>query len=576
MAAKSRTVHASERGTVQIGINMMVVSTPSTYITSKGLSEVTGEEISKIEHFGVHKQRLPTLSQSNVTMVADAIYLFIKRVSAWPDMEKKFFKELPKAIYFGTESNDDYSRPEAAPALGMTISRLLNEDAEKYKRYANALKNIEIKQVTFACAGGGLSISDAVDSVYTAASFGRNESAIVITADTAVYNPRRARNAEKTQGSAAALMWITKNPELVDIKYSRGYGRFSMPLSDFTKFGNCTPIVHGEASNIGYVYAVAKAVEDLEAAYSARAPMGQSILESRIVPKQIGEMISGIMHSVLKKINEKYEGLSFADLYAFISHVPYPKQAKEGAGYLFVHYLKRFNPKLYDQMQKRQDVGKDPLAGKRLTDLITEKLSSFGGDAENGVISYLESDKDIKEELKWIKKVMKQPEFGAFLNKLHIDDALDLPSKIGNSYTTSLPVALASLLRKVSDQHHFGEHMISRPAVLVFYGSGLVAKAFVVEIKATQKSREHIIISTESESGGIELLPAAYTYLHSQLILGDAFRTITTNDLTEQNRDLLGGKLPKGFNLVRRHSDGTWESVFVNGAGVPEPIRPRF
>lgn len=576
MATKNSSVEASEKRKVHIGINMIVISTPSTYISSKGLSEVTGEEVSKIEHFGVQKQRLPTLSQSNVTMVADAIYLFIKRVSAWPDMEKKFFAEMPKSIYFGTESNDDYSRPEAAPALGMALSRLLNEDIERYKKYAQALKNIEIKQVTFACAGGGLSLSDAVDSVYTASSFGRNESAVVITADTAVYNPRRAKNAEKTQGAAAALMWITKDPELVDIKYNRGYGRFSMPLSDFTKFGDCTPIVHGEASNIGYVYAVAKAVENLEAAYSARAPISQSLMESRIVPKPIGDMISGIMSSVLKKINEKYEGLSFADLYAFISHVPYPKQAKEGAGYLFIHYMKMFNPKLYEQMQKRGDVGEDPLQGKRLTDLITEKLSLFEGDAENKVISYLESDKDIKEELKWIKKVMKQPEFTSFLSRLHIDDALNLPSNIGNSYTTSLPVALASLLRKVSDQHHFGELVINKPAVLVFYGSGLVAKALMTDIKASQKSREHIIISTELEADGIELTPAAYVSLHSKLILGDAERTITTEDLTEQNKVLLGGRLPKGFNIVRRHPDGTWESVFVNGRGVPEPIKPRF
>ncbi len=557
-------------------MNMLIVSTPSTYISSKGLSEVTGEEVSKIEHFGVRKQRLPTLSQSNVTMIADAIYLFIRRVSAWPNMEKKFFDEPPKSIYFGTESNDDYSRPEVSPALGMALSRLLNIDPEKYRRYAEILKNTEIKQVTFACAGGGLGLSDAVDSVHTASAFGRKESAIVITADTAVYNPERARNAEKTQGAAAALMWITTYPELVDIKYDKGYGRFSMPLSDFTKFGNCTPIVHGEASNIGYVYAVAKAVEDLEDSYSARKPVGQSLLQSRIVPKRMGDALSGVLSSVLKKINREYEGVSFADLYAFISHVPYPKQAREGAGYLFAHYLKRFNPRLYEEMQKRADVGQDPLSGRRFTDLITEKLSQFGGDTERNVIPYLEDDRDIKEELKWIKKMMKQPEFGAFVKKLHIDDALELPSSIGNSYTTSLPVALASLLRKVSDQHHLGEGMMSKPAVLVFYGSGLIAKAFMVEIKATQKSREHIVISTESDTEGIELLPEMYSQLHSRLILGDAARTITTANLTELNMNFLGGRLPRGFNLVRRYPDGTWEAGFVNGDGVSEPIRPRF
>ena len=216
------------------------------------------------------------------------------------------------------------------------------------------------------------------------------------------------------------------------------------------------------------------------------------------------------------------------------------------------------------------------LSGRKFTDLITEKLSLFDGDVENGVIPYLENDKDIKEELKWIKKMMKQPEFNAFVKRLHIDDALELPSSIGNSYTTSLPVALASLLRKAGDQHQFGDAVVSRPAVLVFYGSGLIAKAFMVEIKATQKSREHIIISTESDIEGIELLPKMYADLHAKLILGDARRTITEEDLTKLNMEFLGGKLPKGFNLVRRYPDGTWEAGFVNGDGVAEPIRPRF
>jgi 3-hydroxy-3-methylglutaryl CoA synthase len=554
---------------VKIGINMMVVISPTTYMSSSELSKVTGEEVSKIEHFGVKKQRLPTLSQSNMTMVADAIYEFIKRVSAWPDIEAKFFAEPPKHIHFGTESNDDFSRPEVTPALGMALSKLLNEDEARYRKYLNVFRETEPGQRTFACAGGGLAMSDAVAEVKVAHDFGRSESEIIITADTAVYDPTRAKNAEKTQGAAATLMWITKDPELVEIKYSRGYGRFSMPFPDFTKFGYNTPKVYGEASNIAYIYAVAQAVEKLEAAYSAKPEAVNVLLRSNVIP----ERIKSVIGSITKKINPGIDGVSFSNMYAFVSHVPYPKQARESAGYLFAHYLKRFNPKLLDDIQKRDGVGADPLEGRKLTDVITEKLASFSGSREKDLVGYLENDKEIKAELAWVKRLMKQQEFDAFIDRLHINEALELPSVVGNSYTTSLPVALASLLRHVTDSHHNVEE--PKHAVLAFYGSGLVAKAFLVEIKATQRSREHLIISMERNQD-IPISADQYVQLHTRLVRGDAMRTMTDGSLVEMNMNFLDGRLPRGFNLVRRHSDGTWEGVYVDGDGKQRDVVPRF
>ena len=570
MATKSaRADHLRGSESVKIGINMMVVVSPTTYMSSSELSRVTGEEVGKIEHFGVMKQRLPTLSQSNMTMVADTIYEFIKRVSAWPDMEAKFFAEPPKHIHFGTESNDDFSRPEVTPALGMALSKLINEDDARYRKYLNAFRETESGQRTFACAGGGLALSDAVAEVKAAHDFGRGESEIIITADTAVYDPKRAKNAEKTQGAAATLMWITKDPELVEIKYSRGYGRFSMPFPDFTKFGYNTPKVYGEASNIAYIYAVAQAVESLEEAYSVKPMPKSRLFRSGIIPERIRNM----MGELARRINPEYDGVSFNDMYAFVSHVPYPKQAREAAGYLFAHYLKGFNPGLYESIQMRDGVGSDPLGGRKLTGLITEKLAGFSGAREKDLVGYLEGDKEIKEELAWVKRLMKQPEFDAFIEKLHINEALELPSVVGNSYTTSLPVALASLLRRVTDTHPDSDK--PRTAVLAFYGSGLVAKAFLVEIKATQKSREHLVISMERNQD-IALSAEQYAPLHSKLVEGDAMRTMTDGSLVEMNMSFLGGRLPRGFNLVRRHSDGTWEGVYVDGEGKQQAVMPRF
>lgn len=119
----------------RIGIDSIVVSAPQTNFSSEELGKAIGVDPKRIsDRLGIEKTRLPIFSQSNVTMVADSIYLFIKNMEKNGSLED-LLDEPPKNIYFATESNDDYSRPEAEVALGLIYSKLLNENEAFYRPY---------------------------------------------------------------------------------------------------------------------------------------------------------------------------------------------------------------------------------------------------------------------------------------------------------------------------------------------------------------------------------------------------------------------------------------------------------
>ena len=318
----------------KIGINQLVVSVPSigikaeelvrafhkrnSALSAEQLDEAIKNDIGKMTAgLGIKQIRLPGYSESNLTFVADAIYEFVKRVSASSADMEKLRREPIRTIYYASESNPDRSRPEVEVSFLLVYSKLLSEDS-KYRELVEMLKGAALLPVTYACAGGGLSVIDAVSNVYLSIGNGKPQSALVITADNAIYDHTRAPNAEYTQGAGATLMWITKDPELASIIYANGSGDFHMTLSDFTKFGFETPIVHGKFSERVYVYTIAKSLEMLER-------------NGGTIP--------------------------FRELQFFVTHVPFPKQSIYFASFLFAHYLKNYDKELFQQMEKREEVG---------------------------------------------------------------------------------------------------------------------------------------------------------------------------------------------------------------------------
>lgn len=529
-------VELKRTDTPRIGIDSIVISAPQTNFSSEELGKAIGVDPERIsEGLGIEKTRLPIFSQSNVTMVADAIYLFIKNLEKNGSLED-LLDAPPKNIYFATESNDDYSRPEAEVALGLIYSKLLSENDVFYKPYVDLFKHAELKQTTFACAGVGLVLSDAVANIKMSSDLGRLESAIILSVDTAVYDSVRAPNAEMTQGSGATLMWIKKDPKLIDVDYTFGYGRFNMPYPDFTKFGINTPKVYGRFSEIGYVYAVAQAFEDLE-----------------------------------RNSKDKEDFLKGID--AFVSHVPFPKQAIYFASFLWEHYMKVYDKKMFEDLQNRDDLGVSPLNGNSLVELITKKIEDFRGLNENDLIGYITNDKEIKDYWNWLKRLRTQKEFSDFLDRFNIKSALKLPSIVGNSYTGSTVMAMASLL-----YNSMNDIDSIKNTVAVFYGSGLIAKAYKLNIIATPDDIANRLVISMNKYPDIALTSDMYKPMHDALLKGDAARTTNPKvDLIEQSAKLLrGDALPVGFHIRKRNDDGTWEAAYVDEEGNPATILPRF
>ncbi|MCL4404475.1 hypothetical protein M1583_00600 [Candidatus Marsarchaeota archaeon] len=548
------------RSNPKIGINKLVVEAPQTYFSYVEIANALNARKQNAKRqmdpekirvgLGIEKMRLPTYSQGNVTMAANALYSFIKNVDSDFESREKFFTEKPTSIYFATESNPDFSRPEVEVALGLVYSKLLEENEKRYRPYVEVLKNCGIQQNTFACAGAGLALSSAVGEIYTGNSVGMKNSAIIISADTAVYENSRAPGAEATQGSSSTLMWITTDPNLVSVNYQMGYGRFNMPFPDFTKFGYDTPFVHGKFSEKGYVYAVAMAMVDLE------SKMESTLLEQGF----------GMEEALRASYAEYYKSMKF-----FVSHVPFPKQAIYFASFLFEHYLKSENPKLFAELQKRGALGASPLGEKGMVELLTKKFVEFKGRRDIDIVSYIENDAEINAYWEWLGKLRKQPEFDLFVEKLQIKRALEIPSQVGNSYTGSTIVAMASLLKN-------GDYKTGDRGICVFFGSGMVAMAYPLEIRASQSaSGKDLIISLDNKPD-IQMGMRDYEGLHRALAKGDAKRSMRSSNsrnLVEKDMKLLRGKLPEGFLIRRRNSNGTWEAEYVEN-GKRQTLRPRF
>jgi hydroxymethylglutaryl-CoA synthase len=527
----------------KIGINKIVIQVPNlaarageivralharnTALTKAELEETIEKDIGKMTNgLGINTIRIPGYSESNVTFVASTIYEFCKRVCTDSSDVEKLKREPIRSIYYSSESNPDRSRPEIEASLLLAYSKLLSEGEERYRGLVEMLKRSTLVPITYACAGGGIGIMDAVAKVKFSEDIDMRQSSLVVTADTSIYEHCRAPNAEFTQGAGAVLLWITSDPALASVLYEKDNGNFHLSLSDFTKFGRDTPLVHGKFSERVFVYTVAKALEALEG--------------------------SG-------------RGFSLGDMKFFVTHVPFPKQSIYFASFLFAHQLKTYQKVLFEEMQKRTELGPETIpAGGRITGLMDRKFAAFnaqgGHTPEQDIINYIEKDDDIENYWNWLKKLRNQKEFELFLEHIHLKNALLYPSDIGNSYSSSAFVAFTSLLKNTP------ELLDGKPklGVIAFYGSGALAKTIAVQIETTKEVVERQI---DMDLSGAKYIDSVqYEQLHSSLLEGDAARTIDKGDLIEKDKKFLGlDVLPKGFHMKHRNPNGTGEYFYSDG-----------
>ena len=497
------------------------------------MAKVVEETPGKIRNgLGINNTKLPGYSEGNATYTANAIYKFIKQATSNEEAMKELMAQPIGYIYYATESNPDRSKPEVTTALGMVYSKLLMENEERYLPLICMMKAAQPVWITYACAGGGIALTQAVNSVRSDIVAGRRCSALVITADTAVYDSKRAHGAECTQGAAATLMWITQNPQLVVVPNQNASMHDS--FADFTKWGMETPYVHGKFSEILYVRMVAKAVEALEKRYGDNG-----------------------------HLSAEY----------FISHVPFPAQARKFAASLFVHYMRVNNPAVLKDIESR--IGSEPLPQgfKKLSDLLDHKLYEFNRDTskaaqkEEELVKYIEEDKDIGKYWDWLKNVRAQEECKNFVKGIHLNEALELPSMIGNSYSSALHVSLFSLLSKMSNAS------LDNPKTCIacYYGSGAVSQATVLSIVATPeavKDRMILQIDTKNRITGSE-----YRTLHNELVKGEPSRQkgVDGQDLVAMDMALLrSDTMPEGFYIRKRNVDGTGEYCYSDGKTITD------
>ena len=296
-------------------------------------------------------------------------------------------------------------------------------------------------------------------------------------------------------------------------------------------------MVHGKFSERTYVYTVAKSLEQLE----------------------------------------KRADLSMKDIQFFVTHVPFPKQSIYFASFLFAHYLKNYQKALFSEMGKRPELGEYPIKNTgSITALMDSKFRAFntsGGEVihENGVITYIDSDPEIESYWNWLKKLRGQKEFDAFVDTLHIKEALLLPSMIGNSYSSSAFVAFASLIKNATALHD-GKVKLG---VLSFYGSGAIASSIPVELTASKEILERCLYVPSEEPKYIDHVQ--YSELHPELVKGDAARSITNVDLVEKDRRFLGTQeLGTGFHIKKRNNNGTGEYFYCDAIGMAEPLIIRY
>ncbi|MCL5007235.1 MAG: hypothetical protein M1164_00960 [Candidatus Marsarchaeota archaeon] len=535
--AKNGTVLAAAKGHPDVGIERMVVSTPRMAIRSADLESELGFENGKISGgLMIKEMRLPGITENNSTMVANGLYRFIKDVASDERSMKKLRAEPIRSIYFATESNPDRSRPEIEPSLLMVSS--FPPKQREYEEIVDMLKRARVVPVTYACVGGVLGLGEAINDVALGAYTSHSGSSLVISVDTSVYSDSRAKNAEGTQGAASALMWVTENPSLVSFPLEGVPHAFHGPFSDFTKYGEETPLVHSTFSKIMYVYAVAEAFEDAE----RNAP----------------------------------ERMHIDDMDFIIAHVPFPKQTEYFLGFLYAHYLRRYDVEKLSEIESREGIGKEPLRGAAgFTDLIRRKMHSFndeGAKSDLELISMIEKDAEISGYWNWTGALRKQKEFSEFEKRLMIDRALRVPSLVGNSYSASVFVSLASLLSNASG----GEK--DTKGVMIGYGSGAQAVERPLIIHASQAGSGKLVIDMGKP---FYLNGKSYRELHDRwLVKGEASRMIRRSGeadlLQEEEKFLEGAMLPNGFHVRRKNPDGTGEYFYVDESGKAEDIRIRI
>jgi hydroxymethylglutaryl-CoA synthase len=262
---------------------------------------------------------------------------------------------------------------------------------------------------------------------YWAAAEENNKVGIVIASDVAKY-PLRS-SGEYTQGAGSVALLVKKNPRLIALEQI--YGSFTRDENDFFRPVGCTTaIVNGKHSNSCYLDAMLGAFD----AFALRA-----LRKGAIKPGE-GECVTDYINHIL-------------------FHIPYPKMVEYASAAIFRHDWKSISR--LEEIES--EIGVEPKT------LEYDSREAF-------------SKADINYGRLFVKSKLFQDAF-----KAKVEDSTAISRNVGNIYTGSIYLGLASLIElqrlKVGERVCFGA-----------YGSGCSALVFsgLVQPQANLLARRNI------------------------------------------------------------------------------------
>ncbi|MFB6069248.1 MAG: hydroxymethylglutaryl-CoA synthase [Halobacterium sp.] len=188
---------------------------------------------------GLHASSFPDAYEDIVTMAANAAHRLMEREGLTPDDVGR--------IDVATESAFDNSKPVSTYVAGC-LEQVYDGD------FHHANKG----ERKFACIAGTQALDDAYNWIKAGRNRGRG--ALVIATDTALYE--RGDPGEATQGAGAVAMYITEDPDVVELSTEQGYG--SADETDFLKPNQQFPSVDGQRSVQVYLARMREALTDYE------------------------------------------------------------------------------------------------------------------------------------------------------------------------------------------------------------------------------------------------------------------------------------------------------------------------
>jgi len=504
------SVHGTVENREASGISYIGLETTPYLVSAETISEHLGIEVGRIKAgLGINMFRFPGFSDTHVTIGANNLLRFVGNLFKQKLLLDHFEEYGIGAFYVATESSTESSRSLTAAILEIVEpvlihkSKSLNSDKkEVIKRFITEMRGADTLETKFACTA----LSKTIFTLNQGLISGSMAGAIILGTDIAIYDHKKAPNAEATQGGGSALLYLTKDPLLV--KLDNRAAHFNLSTYDFYKQDDHIPTVSsGFGSKVNYVVTLGTA---------------------------------------FKKYEQKF-GMS-KDSY-FVSHVPYRMEAEYNASFIYVHWLKKYNPEKLRKIEQKigmsEPIGTSPGAIAYLLEVIKSHYQA----SKNGEITlmeFLNQHAGVKELWAYHQKMRKTEEFRRFKEGFGLDQALKISGYAGNWYNGSMWVAAGSLIREIIQ-----EKAKAKDIYFGSYGSGSASTIFKGEmITGLDKKEQLALIEVASFKYGEKLSLEQYKAIHDSKLEKNEYCE-KGNNLILKDKELLRDKSAElGFKLI--------------------------